>query len=118
MPMLRLPKGSPPLLNHRSQVNCSSSFLKGLAEPVQREFLENLEGVPTAQRGAVFHSVEQHGDLEVLLHLLCPLAKRSGVRLTVLPALEKHLRMRVETRLIVQGVRSAKEQHRKVAEGR
>lgn len=89
--MLRLPEGSAPRLHHRAQIGGRCSARKRLAELMQGELLEELEGVAFAERLAFIQRAEGGGDLQILLHLVRPLAERNAVRLAVLPALENTL---------------------------
>src|SRR5262249_16826106 len=71
--VLLLPKRSPALLERRAQVGGGGAFLERLAEPMQSEFLENLEDVAVAQAGAFVHTVQRRLDMKILFQLPRPL---------------------------------------------
>ena len=85
---------------------------------MEGELLEDLESVPIAEGHPFIQAAKPGGDLQLLLHLVSPLAERNAVRLAVLPSLQKDLRVRMERHLIVQRIGSAKEGHGEVPQRR
>ena len=81
---------------------------------MQREFLEDLERVPVSERDFFVHPAEGVGDLEFLLHVVCPQAKRGAVILAVLPSLEEHLRVGMKRSLIIERIGTPEQRHCKV----